>query len=249
MGFLSELKRLFFGASSVAKHTGEKTSKYIKEEADEFVDTTKAKFSQISDDVSERTSGLKQSIEENSKELYEKAKHQIEEIGDSPAVKKAAEVSEKVGDEILTAGEAIVEKGKTVSEDLGSKILDIKDDMVDKAKDTASKLGDKLSETMDKADKWAEAEKAKPKKDFADDDLAVGGSLLDGEDDFFSKASQYADGKYDSFSEGKITIKESEEKKTTDNRKATGFTDNDGDGNEIIDDAIIDDENPEDKKE
>ncbi|MBK8370992.1 MAG: hypothetical protein IPL20_06375 [Saprospiraceae bacterium] len=52
-----------------------------------------------------------------------------------------------------------------------------------------------------------EAEEAmQPKKEFADETLDAGGSLLDNKDDFFNKASQYADGHYDAFSEGKVVV-------------------------------------------
>lgn len=54
----------------------------------------------------------------------------------------------------------------------------------------------------------------------------------------FAKASQYADGDYDAFSEGKITINQTETVIKTP-AKTAGQDDHDGDGNEQIDDAII----------
>ena len=96
---------------------------------------------------------------------------------------------------------------------------------------------------MDKADAWAKAEEAKPKKEFADETLTTGDSLLKDTDDFFSKADKFAAGDYDSFSEGKITIQDKKVETTPKEvDKATNFDDLDGDGNEIIDDAIIDSE-------
>ena len=263
MGFLSELKKVFFGASSVAKHASEKTGDYIKKESKEWADEAKEKFDHASDVVSEKTSGLKQSIKENTEELLEKAKKKMDELGEEPIVKKAADISENVGDKVLDAGEKLVEKaknisekvgekvldegdellekGKDLSENVGTKVLEVKDELVEKAKDAAEKIGEKLNETMDKAEAWAEAEKSKPKKDFADEDLSADGSLLEGSDDFFSKASKYADGDYDAFSEGKITIEKPDNTKVVKPiEKATNFTDLDGDGNEIIDDAIVD---------
>ena len=65
------------------------------------------------------------------------------------------------------------------------------------------------------------------------------GSLLDDKDDFWSKADKYADGDY-SMGKAQIiknTTPESDDKLDLDPLK--GFEDGDGDGNEIIDDAII----------
>lgn len=267
MGIINDLKKLFFGASSVAKHSSEKAGNFIKEEGEEMIDKTKLRAREISEDVSEKTSALRESIRENSEELLEKAKNKIDELGDKPIFKKAADTSEKVGEKIISTGEKLADKAADISEDVGARILEegreatdkgkelsekigkkafeIKDDLIDKAQDAAEKIGKKLDETMDKAEAWAEAEKKKPKKDFADDDLDASGSLLEEKDDFFSKASKYADGDYDAFSEGQIKIEHSEEQKLKDNTPATGFEDLDGDGNEIIDDAIIEEEKPE----
>jgi hypothetical protein len=77
------------------------------------------------------------------------------------------------------------------------------------------------------------------KKEFADETLTTGGGLLEGKDDFFSKASQYAEGNYDAFSEGKITVTNPEASASKKPAKAAGQDDHDGDGNEQIDDAII----------
>jgi hypothetical protein len=67
---------------------------------------------------------------------------------------------------------------------------------------------------------------------------------LDGFDDFFSKASRFADGDY--HNTGKqdedITIDKTNKKDRPDQTgKLPGFKDNDGDGNELIDDAIVED--------
>ena len=82
----------------------------------------------------------------------------------------------------------------------------------------------------------------KEKKEFADEDLNTGqSSLLDGKDDFFSKANQYADGDYGAFDDGKPKIVKNEDvvEPLQKPGKAAGFEDLDGDGDEIIDDAIM----------
>lgn len=273
MGFLSEIKKLLFGASSVAKHSAEKTGDFIKKESDELIETGKEKLTDFSEAAREKTSGLRQSIIDNSKELIDKTKDKIEHISEEPIVKKAAEISEDVGEKIIKAKDNLVEqagelsenigskvlkekdelieKGKDLSEKVGSKVIEVKDELVQKAKESAEKIEEKFEETMDKAEAWAEAEKTKVKKDFVDEDLNTGGSLLDDSDDFFSKASKYADGDYDAFSEGKISIDTNKQNIEKPVEKASNFADLDGDGNEIIDDAIIeaDNEDPASKEE
>ena len=137
-------------------------------------------------------------------------------------------------------------KGAEISEEVGKKVLEVKDELLDKAKQAASDISDKLDETMDKAEAWAEAEKQKPKRDFAETDLDTSGSLLEDTDDFFAKADKFADGDYDAFSEGKIQIDTNKiEVRKEDPTPASGFNDLDGDGNEIIDDAIIEEDSTE----
>ncbi|HOY12823.1 MAG TPA: hypothetical protein PLY70_06765, partial [Saprospiraceae bacterium] len=63
----------------------------------------------------------------------------------------------------------------------------------------AEKIGQKYDELTEKAMKEAEIDAATPKKEFSDKTLTTGGSLMDGKDDFFSKAAEYAAGKYDAF--------------------------------------------------
>ena len=270
MGILNDLKKIFFGATAVSKTVTEKTTDFVRESGSELVDKTKEAAQRTGDIIKEKTSGLKDSILENSADLIERTKDKISEvkddISDNPVVKKAADITENVGEKVIEKGSDIVEKAadiseqvgekvierggelleksKNLSESVGEKVLDIKDDIVDKAKEAGSKISEKLDETMDKAQAWAEEEKAKPKRQFAEEDLDAGGSLLEGTDDFFAKADKYADGQYDAFSEGKITIKEAEktEEKILSQDPITGFEDLDGDGNEIIDDAIIDEE-------
>lgn len=120
---------------------------------------------------------------------------------------------------------------------------------MEKAKEATDKLGEKLDETYEKAKAFEAEEALKPKGEFAEDTLTAGGSLLEGTDDFFSKADKFADGDYGAFSEGKTTISKPDNIDITpkDPVVAAGFIDADGDGNEIIDDAVIVAETNEDK--
>jgi len=179
-------------------------------------------------------------------DLLGKAKDTMDNIGDSEAMKKTADFTESVGDKVLDTGESFMEK---VGNPVGEKMSEMKDDIVERAKETTGDLKEKLDETIVKAEAMAAEEKLNPPKEFADDTLDAGGSLLEGTDDFFSKADKWADGDHGAFSEGKISILD--EKSPLDAKpaiKAAGFTDLDGDGDEIIDDALILEDLPDDDK-
>ena len=259
MGIIKDLKNIFFGASSVTKSATEKATDFVKEEGDLIIEKTKDLASSTGETILEKTSGLKDSILDNSSDLLKNTKEKISdltidfsesEIGSKISSKssdladKAGEISENVGEIVMDKGAILLDKSKDLSEDVGGRVLNAKDKILEKAEDVKDQLTEKLGETMDKADAWAEHEKANPKPEFAEDTLDASGSLLEGTDDFFSKADKFAGGDYGAFSEGKITLDQNEKlpspKEFDSLPPATGFTDLDGDGNEIIDDAIID---------
>jgi hypothetical protein len=98
-----------------------------------------------------------------------------------------------------------------------------------------------LDETVIKAKKLDEELSAndQDKDGFADTGIDLGKSTLEGQDDFFSKAERFAKGEpLDDRPDVEITQGEPQQKKDI---KAAGFEDLDGDGDEIIDDAIIED--------
>jgi len=287
MGIVNDLKKIFFGASSVTKSAAESAGDFIKEEGAEFLEKGKDVASAAGKTVLDKTAELKDSVVGNSggiiegakntlsntvdsiseNPLVQSAKDRLSEIGDglaeNPMVQSAQESAENLGSKILEKGGEVGEKFTDVAENLGSKIiegggeaskkgLDVAENVGEKlieAKDRvaerASEIGDQIStkydETMEKAQAW-EAEQAKlpPKGEFAEKDLTAGGSLLDGTDDFFSKADKFADGEYDAFSEGKIELDgKVENMKSIDPAPIAGFEDLDGDGNDLIDDIEI----------
>ena len=68
-------------------------------------------------------------------------------------------------------------------------------------------------------------------------------TLLDGKDDFFARAERYAQGDYHNEGGKDMTIGTNPDHQATKrDGKAAGFEDIDGDGDEIIDDAIIDED-------
>jgi len=259
MGILKDLKNIFFGASAITKSASEKATDYVKEEGEFLLDKTKDIAGNSAEAFAEKTAGLKDAILDNSSNLMEKTKEKLIDIGDDISenpltekmkstggdmMDKVGELSENVGEVVMEKGAVLVDKTKDLSEDVGSKVLDAKDKLMEKAGEVKEELSEKLESKMQEADEWAAHEKANPKPEFAEDTIDASGSLLEGKDDFFSKADKYASGDYGAFSEGKITLDDSVEAKKVEFDKlppATGFEDLDGDGNEIIDDAIIDD--------
>lgn len=130
----------------------------------------------------------------------------------------------------------------------GEKTIAASDQMVDKVWDTAEKikkesvsLGDKIKGKIDHYDSLArkEQEQEKKEQEFRPHNSSEA-SLLSDSDTFFQKADQFAKGDYDAAQKGKITI--AEKKLLVDKPPkgpVKGFEDLDGDGDEIIDDAII----------
>ena len=134
-----------------------------------------------------------------------------------------------------------------MADDLSEGVSDFKSDMAEKAKKVSNNISAKMDETLEKAKKLAEEEAAKPQ--YKEQSKLLHKDLLEDKDDFFSKASAFADGNYDAvrdpFSTKPDIIGKSEdsiEAKKKPSGPIAGFEDLDGDGNEIIDDAFIIDE-------
>ena len=220
------------------------------------------KAANVSEAVGDKVLTAGESVVDGAKSVSESVGAKVLDAGES-LIEKAASVSEDVGSVVLDKGADVIDRAKDLSEEVGHKVMDVADDVVARAKDFAGDMSEKIDKTYEKAKQMEAEEALKPKKDFADDTLDADGSLLDDTDDFFSKADKYAGGEYNAFSEGKITIKDNDglELKASDKpskptldydaatdadidsgKKAAGFEDLDGDGNELIDDAIITDE-------
>jgi len=136
-----------------------------------------------------------------------------------------------------------------IAESVGEKVLDIKDDLVDKAKDAVGNLGEKMNDLVEKAEaenaKFAAEEAANPtefSKKVGYDDTK--GSMLEGKDDFFSKAEAFADGRYGEVTNTPTITPIEDAQIDTDGPieiNKPGFEDLVGDGNAIVDDAIVED--------
>jgi hypothetical protein len=211
----------------------------VASDAGEFVQSSYVKTAETASSTLGTAGSTLEGLLDKGKTL---AGNVVDKISDNEYVQKAGDVAESVGSKVMETGGALVDKASDLSENVGAKVLETtdktwdkigeaKDVLAGKAKEVADNLGKKFDETVDKAEAFMAEENAKPKKDFADETLSAGGSLLEGKDDFFSKASKFAEGDYDAFSEGKITV--------TTPAKTAGQDDHDKDGNEQIDDAII----------
>ena len=170
------------------------------------------------------------------------------------AIDKAADLAEEVGEQVLDKGGKLLERLKDTAEDVGGKIIkkseelydkaqkaaaeeQAGDDLVDQADKATADSGAQLDDLMEKAKKMAEEPPAKPKSKLED-------SLLDEKDDFWAKAQRYSEGDYHNEGarkkDGEISITNAEPAEKPKNEgKVKGFEDLDGDGDEIIDDAIV----------
>jgi ElaB/YqjD/DUF883 family membrane-anchored ribosome-binding protein len=177
--------------------------------------------------------------------------------------KKVEEAIEGLGEQVISAGEKLAEKAGEVAEKVGGEVLEKGGDILDKAreflKETGHKAGEEFGKLYDKAQEEAardaadkaaraaeqEAYTAKYRgespqgKDHLD---ALDPSLLAGKDSFFEKADQFAKGNHH---HGELHIEPGEKtERPRSDAPTAGFEDRDGDGDDIIDDAEIVQEDP-----
>lgn len=258
------------------------TTETAAEEADSIFMTkeemAKGKISQSLDSAKAMGADLGKTAMDKGGDILGKVKDTAADISDkleaNPAVQKAAEVSEKVGDKVLDTGEKFMGKFGEVSEKVGgevldkggkaldkfgdmaegvgSKILAAKEDLMAKAEAEAAKSGDNMDSLTDRAKDLGQRLEDKItgkidfEKDFADTPIDAGESELNKHGSFWEKADKYADGNYsmeEKKAEGELTIQEDPEYQSKLNEgKLKGFDDLDGDGNELIDDAIVEED-------
>ena len=268
MSFLSSLKKLFFTTEAITKSAVDKAVDYTKEKATDFgeqasglretvIDKTHVageKLEDIADRSWDKAKDIANDVSGKVDSFFDKAKETAiqtkDKLSENEWVQKAGDVAENVGAKVIETGQNALDKAGAISEVVGSKVMDTsdktwdkindaKDTLTDKAKEVADQIGKKFDETVKKAENYKAEEQAKPKQEFSDKDLTTGDDLLSGKDDFFANADKYAKGDYDSFSEGKITITESTSNIEKTPSKIAGQEDLDGDGNDLIDDAIV----------
>ena len=261
MGILGDLKKIFFGAESLGKSAAGKgkdlakeTTEDLLERASDFGDTFKSTASTVGEGLAEKTGGLRDAI-------LHQAEGTLDMVSKNETLKNVAEKTEQIGSNILEKGEELINKGsqkveeigqtilgennenlekaKEMTAELGNKVIETKDRLVERGKELHENINEKIDDTLARAKAEEAAEAVKPKKDLHQVLEENDGSMLDGKDDFFSKAEKFADGDYHGAAEGSITVTDKVLKTGGAIATAAGFTDLDGDGNEVIDDAIV----------
>jgi hypothetical protein len=183
------------------------------------------------------------------------------------AGKKVEEVAAKAGEKLLDVGSSVFETMKGVAGSVGEKVLEKGGEFWDKVKEAQGQVITRTDELYEKAKEEASSEKHQNKLDdlikkakemgdkieekaqdkdrtFMDvmDDAKK--NDLSKHDDFFEKAKRWADGDSGAFST-ETRISKDPDFKSEKGNSTHGFEDGDKDGNDLIDDAIIDDTKPE----
>ncbi|MEQ8702849.1 MAG: hypothetical protein RIC19_02960 [Phaeodactylibacter sp.] len=198
--------------------------------------------------------------EPQSKEKDPGQRSKVDEFGEEfsrvagEAGRKAADLSERVGKRVLDTSdkvnERLFEEGEKLwdkAKEKGSTFMDRFEGLVDKANEEAKKESmDDLTEQAKKMDEELERRvKERGQRSNAENlERDRKKEPLGGMDSFFDKAERYVSGDYadEGQSDKDLTIRKDPDYKPKKNTgKVKGFDDLDGDGDEIIDDAILDD--------
>ncbi|MEM6967627.1 MAG: hypothetical protein AAF573_22885, partial [Bacteroidota bacterium] len=242
--------KILDAGSSMAKKAGEVGGK-IADAASPYVE----KAGKVAEDVGGKIIDATSPYVEKAGEVAENVGGVILDKG-SDMVDKGKDVSEKVGGKILDAAGDMMDKAKN----LGNTMMEKTNDLIEKANAEAAK--ESLDNQIDEAKRWDEklSDHIKGKDVLDQKDPPIGydklnESLLDDKDSFWAKAEKYAQGDYSG--EGKketppandnnifTNTEERQKKLKEDNQKAPfkgeikGYEDHDGDGDPMIDDAII----------
>lgn len=184
----------------------------------------------------------------------EKVEGVAEQVGS-----KVLDAAENIGAKALDVSADLSEKLKGVSENIGETVIEKSGELYDKAKSFGENLLGKADDLVEKAQRAAEAEanldettaKAQQLNDLlntkVEESTPKGGpidtkeGLLGKHDSFFDRAQRFADGDYhnEGGRETRLFTNPDDASKNKKGGKAAGFEDLDGDGNELIDDAIV----------
>ncbi len=248
-------------ASDPITESAEDTFGKAKEFAKNAGEKAKLTGKEILDKLEGTATSVGETVRKKSSPVVEKAKDVLENVGDKALdagekfVEKFGEASETVGGAVLEKSGEALEKAKGLAENIGAKILKARDELVEKAQEEAAKTGDSADNLVDKAKEMAAeledkiAGETKNPKALSSTPPDVSSSELDKHGSFWEKAEHFAEGDYQMEGKGE-TPKEGEMKiqkdpdfvKKPKEGKVKGFEDLDGDGDELIDDAIIDED-------
>ncbi len=283
MGFLDDMKKLFWAKKSVAKSAAKKGAEEVKEMTSEGYDAVKGFSEDMGDKANQTLEDVKKYMAKRKESQWDPPEEDLvpsdEETGSSEvedvvepisgSMNKASSEGQKIVQQAKEKGGEVLDKAVEASdqfwvkaEEVGKQVAEEGGKLTDKAKEVAKDVGDKISAKMDEMlekaeelDKTIEAEKRAMDSDgdgFADvpthEKLRQQGSLLKDKDDFWSKAESFAAGDY-SMGKAKIVGTDDSVEPKPDDGNLTGFEDLDGDGDALMDDAIIveDDSDSEDE--
>ncbi len=236
---------------------GKKTKSLAEQLADEAFGAEQHNPSPQQPSKPEEPASYKDIFSGTYKEQTPKEPSRFDEWGDEvskaagQAGQKAQEISEKVGKRVLEASDEInkrlEEKGSAFlgkAQAAGEKLMGKFDDLLEKANQeaNAASFDDMTAEARRMQEELEAKVKARGQRSNTENvqrDREKG--PLGGFESFFDKASRYADGDYSD--DGPHGLRKDPDYKPKKNEgKVKGFEDLDGDGDEIIDDAIIDDD-------
>lgn len=172
-----------------------------------------------------------------------KAPIDFEETGDGAAAGRStlAQTSNELLDKVAASGAKALES----AQELGAKAMEasekISQKIFEKSLEIGEKWGAKADEWIEKAEREAAEEAAKREqlaRERADNAVRDSkSSLLDDKGGFFDKADRFARGDYHDVS---ISKDPNYRRPADKSGKVTGLDDRDGDGDSLIDDAVID---------
>ncbi|MCX8212678.1 MAG: hypothetical protein OTI34_16610 [Lewinella sp.] len=148
---------------------------------------------------------------------------------------KVGDISEVVGAKVLEKGSDILDRGAEIGADLKDKTSDF----IDHANVEAEKM--KMEETIEEARQAAEVAEARARAfDGEEGARDTSESTLSGTGSFFDRAERFADGDYTNEGGKDMQIKDNPDAKPKGKGgQIAGFLDADGDGDSLIDDATI----------
>lgn len=165
MSVFGDLKRIFFGAKSVAKHKGGQALDKIKETAEDVAEKAGDAFDDLGDKISEQAGTA-----------YEKAEGLAGRAGD---------VLEDLGDRFSGKAEKLSNKASVAMEGAGEKLKNQADSAVEKASEATQSAGDWLNDQWSKMNTQGKADDGSV-SNFSEDDIIPesGGSTSDTPLDF-----------------------------------------------------------------
>ena len=212
-----------------AKEDLQKVSEFTEKIGSEIIEKTRPAV----DRLQETTEDLGKQILENSRDFTDKAASFTERVG-----KKIIETSDQVWNDLSEQSEQIKKKfNQEGSDKSGSPMDSLFDDEPRRQGFNESEMPKKepFVPKEDPFKKYENSHETKSHLDALKETPGFGSSSS-----FFDKAEQFASGGFKK--ENNEVPKESDEPKPKWNQSVSGFEDLDGDGDPLIDDAIIDED-------